>query len=106
MTAYVIGEVEIRHPEKMVGYAERVAQAVALHGGRYLARGVKPDVLEGGPAHKILMIEYPDVEAAHAWYRSSEYAEAHAIRRGNSDLRLMIVDGAIATRPRPDPALD
>ncbi|MGI4880191.1 MAG: DUF1330 domain-containing protein [Janthinobacterium lividum] len=101
MTAYVIGEVEIRQPEQMVGYAEKVAQAVAQYGGRYLARGTKPEVLEGGPAHKILMIEFPNVEAAHAWYGSPEYAEAHAIRRGHSDLRLIIVDGVNALKPQP-----
>ncbi len=101
MTAYVIGEVEIRHPENMVGYADKVAQAVAKFGGRYLARGAKPQVLEGGPAHKILMIEFPDAEAAQAWYGSAEYAEAHAIRKGNSDLRLIIVDGIVASTPRP-----
>jgi uncharacterized protein (DUF1330 family) len=100
MTAYVIGEVEIRYPEKMVGYADKVAQAVARYGGRYLARGAKPDILEGGPAHKILMIEFPDIEAARAWYGSPEYREAHEMRRGHSDLRLMIVDGVIATKPK------
>jgi uncharacterized protein (DUF1330 family) len=94
MVAYVIGEVEIRKPEAMKGYAEMVAAAVRKHGGRYLARGVKPEVLEGGPAHKILIIEFESAEAARRWYNSAEYAAAHAIRRGSSDLRLVIVDGA------------
>jgi len=93
MVAYVIGEVEIRKPEAMKGYGEMVAAAVRKYGGRYLARGVKPEVLEGGPAHKILIIEFDSVEAARRWYNSAEYAAAHAVRRGSSDLRLVIVDG-------------
>ncbi len=92
MVAYVIGEVEIRKPEAMKGYGDMVAAAVRKYGG--LARGVKPEVLEGGPAHKFLIIEFASVEAARRWYGSAEYAAAHEIRRGSSDLRLVIVDGA------------
>lgn len=99
MAAYVIGEVEIKSPEAMKGYGSMVAAAVIQHGGRYLARGVKPEVLEGGPAHKILIIEFDSVEAARNWYNSPEYGAAHAVRRGNSDLRLIIVDGAGAPVP-------
>ena len=101
MVAYVIGEVEIRKPEEMKGYGEMVAAAVRKYGGRYLARGVKPEVLEGGPAHKILIIEFASVDAARRWYNSQEYAAAHEIRRGSSDLRLVIVDGTGAPPAEP-----
>jgi uncharacterized protein (DUF1330 family) len=100
MVAYVIGEVEIKNADAMKEYGRAVAAAVAQYGGHYLARGVKPEVLEGGPAHKILMIEFESVEAARLWYASPEYASAHALRRGHSDLRLMIIDG-IVTNPLP-----
>jgi uncharacterized protein (DUF1330 family) len=95
MVAYVIGEVEIKNRDAMKDYGRTVAAAVTKYGGRYLARGVKPEVLEGGPAHNILMIEFESVEAARRWYTSPEYAAAHAMRRGHSDLRLIIVDGAV-----------
>ena len=97
MTAYVIGEVEIKRPDEMKEYGRMVAAAVAQYGGRYLARGVKPEVLEGGPAHKILIIEFDSVDAAKRWYASPEYAAAHDVRRGKSDLRLIVVDGAMKT---------
>jgi uncharacterized protein (DUF1330 family) len=91
MAAYVIGEAEVLHPEKMSGYGQLVAKAIAAYGGKYLARGAKPLVLEGGPAHNILIIEFPDVETAHRWYGSPEYAEAKQLREGNTNLRLLIV---------------
>jgi len=69
MAAYVIGEVKILKPSEMGEYGRMVAEAVAAHGGRYLARGAEPVVLEGGPAHNVLLIEFPDKEAALAWYR-------------------------------------
>jgi uncharacterized protein (DUF1330 family) len=89
--AYVIGEAEVIRPERMTGYGVLVAESIAAYGGRYLARGVKPLVLEGGPAHNVLIIEFPDLETAQRWYASEAYAAAKKVRAGNTNLRLMIV---------------
>jgi uncharacterized protein (DUF1330 family) len=90
--AYVIGEVEIVKPEAMKAYGPLIARAVEKFRGRYLARGAKPYVLEGGPAHNILIIEFADAETARNWYDSPEYAAAKAVREGHSNLRLVIVE--------------
>lgn len=95
MSAYVIGEVEIIHPDRMKGYGPKVAASIEKFGGRYLARGSKPEVLEGGPAHNILIIEFPDAQRARDWFASPEYAEAKAIRLGSTNLRLILVDSII-----------
>ena len=95
MPAYVIGEVEIVHPEKLKGYGPAVAASIEKFGGHYLARGSKPDVLEGGPAHNVLIIEFPSADIARAWYASPEYQAAKAIRAGATNLRLMIVDSFV-----------
>ena len=92
MPAYVIGEAEILNPEKMKPYGPLIARSVEAYGGRYLARGAKPHVLEGGPAHNVLIIEFADRDAAQRWYDSPEYAAAKAVRAGNTNLRLMIVE--------------
>lgn len=95
MTAYVIGEVQITNPEGMKGYGPMVAAAVKQYGGRYLARGATPKVLEGGPAHNILIIEFDDATAAERWFASPEYAAAKAIRQGSSNLRLILVEDTV-----------
>ena len=95
MPAYVIGEVEIVHPEKLQGYGPAGAVSIEKFGGRYLARGSKPEVLEGGPAHNVLIIEFPSADVARAWYASPEYQAAKAIRAGATNLRLMIVDSFV-----------
>jgi uncharacterized protein (DUF1330 family) len=92
LTAYVIGEADIIHPEAMKGYGAMVVASVKKHGGRYLARGARPEVLEGGPAHNILIIEFESAEAAWRWYASPEYQAAKAVRQGNSNLRLLLVE--------------
>ena len=95
MVAYVVGEVQITDPEAMKGYGPMVAAAVKKYGGRYLARGARPDVLEGGPAHNILIIEFESVEAARRWYASPDYAAAKALRQGASNLRLLLIDSFV-----------
>ncbi|MDT2021760.1 DUF1330 domain-containing protein [Methylocella sp. CPCC 101449] len=95
MSAFVIGEVEIVRPEGMKGYGPMVAASIEKFGGRYLARGSKPEVLEGGPAHNILIIEFPDMDSARRWYASSDYAAAKTIRLGSSNLRLILVDSFV-----------
>jgi uncharacterized protein (DUF1330 family) len=92
MPAYVIGEVEITKPEAMKAYGPLIARSVEKFGGKYLARGSKPHVLEGGPAHNMLIIEFASVEQARRWYDSPEYAAAKAVRAGASNLRLVVVE--------------
>lgn len=93
MTSYVIGEVKILDRAAMQGYGEMIAATVKQYGGRYLARGSEPTVLEGGPAHNILLIEFDTAEAAERWYNSAEYAVAKKLREGHSNLRLILIDG-------------
>jgi uncharacterized protein (DUF1330 family) len=92
LTAYVIGEAEITNPEAMKAYGPLVVAAVKKYGGKYLARGARPEVLEGGPAHNILIIEFENADAARRWYASAEYQAAKAVRQGNSNLRLLLVE--------------
>jgi uncharacterized protein (DUF1330 family) len=93
MTAYVIGEVEVTKPTELGDYGKMVAAAVEKFGGRYLARGAASHVLEGGPAHKFLLIEFESVETAQRWYASPEYQAAKAVRQGKSNLRLLVIEG-------------
>ena len=95
MPAYVIGEAEITNPEAMKAYGPMIMAAVRQYGGKYLARGARPVVLEGASAHNILIIEFENAEAARRWYASPEYQAAKAVRQGNSNLRLLLVEDFI-----------
>ena len=92
MPAYIIGEAHVFNPEAMKPYGPMIVASVKKYGGRYLARGARPEVLEGGPAHNILIIEFESADAARRWYASPEYQAAKAVRQGNSNLRLVLVE--------------
>jgi uncharacterized protein (DUF1330 family) len=58
-------------------------------------RGGKVDLLEGKPQpERIVVIEFPDVDTAHRWYRSDEYQKALKIRQAASRGRVFLVEGA------------
>jgi uncharacterized protein (DUF1330 family) len=94
LAAYVISEVEERDAVLFEQYRSLAPASIAQYGGRYLVRGGKTEVVEGGPPPKtIVIIEFPTMERAHEWYRSNEYGEALAIRQYALERRLMFVEG-------------
>lgn len=95
MPAYIIAEIQVTDPTAYEGYRPLAAASIARFGGRYVVRGGKLDLLEGEPEPgRIVVIEFPDAEAAHRWYRSEEYQKALRIRQSASRGRVFLVEGA------------
>ncbi|MBV9544136.1 MAG: DUF1330 domain-containing protein [Chloroflexi bacterium] len=79
-----------------------LAQAsIAQYGGRYLVRGALPEAVEGALSaeQRLIVVEFPTLEAAREWYGSREYAAALKIRQHALERRLLLVDGLPAARP-------
>jgi uncharacterized protein (DUF1330 family) len=96
MSAYVIVNVDTKHPEEYERYKEMAQKTVAEYGGRYLARGGRMQLLEGSwKPTRIVILEFPSYEKAHAWWHSGEYAFAKALRQRLSTTDLLIVDGYV-----------
>lgn len=94
MSAYIISDVTIREREAFEAYRTRAAASIAAHGGRYLVRGGDVETMEGnwqpGP---LIVVEFPDIEAARRWYRSDEYAAALEVRDAALSRNLILVEG-------------
>jgi uncharacterized protein (DUF1330 family) len=95
MPAYVIASVtEARDQEKLVEYRERNTGVVAAHGGRFVARGGPHEILEGDYSPvRVVIIEFPDMDAARGWYQSDDYAPLRELRRSASDTDILVVEG-------------
>jgi uncharacterized protein (DUF1330 family) len=52
------------------------------------------ETLEGAPIDGCVIIEFPTVEAAKAWYESPAYVEARKHRFLGADYRVFITQGA------------
>jgi uncharacterized protein (DUF1330 family) len=94
MSAYVVVEVEVLDPERYETYKQLAPPSIAQYGGRYVARGGEVATLEGTWSPKRLVIlEFPSVEQAKAWWSSAEYAEAKALRQATARTQMIVVAG-------------
>jgi uncharacterized protein (DUF1330 family) len=95
MPAYLFAEIDIRDPEGYEAYRVGARAATERYGGRVIARTGEAQVLEGaGPGVHAVIIEFPDLDALHAWYDSPEYAEPKAIRERTTVSRVVALPGA------------
>jgi uncharacterized protein (DUF1330 family) len=94
MAAYVLAEVEIKNPDGYKEYTKVVPGTIAQYGGKFLHRGGNAEVLEGDwPQRRRVLIEFPSVQAAKAWWNSPEYEKPKLMRRANSEGRLILLEG-------------
>lgn len=94
MAAYVIANVEITDPEAYEEYRRAVPETIERYGGRFLVRGGASEVLEGDwQPKRIVVLEFPDADAARRWYSSDEYRPLIEIRRRASRGSLVLVEG-------------
>ena len=93
---YVIVQVaEIHDPQAYASYRPLAGKTVADHCGTFLVRGGTAERLEGeGECGRNVVLEFPSLSAAKAWYHSPEYQEALKIRLAASTGSLIIVEGA------------
>jgi uncharacterized protein (DUF1330 family) len=94
VTAFLISDVTVKDADAFQTYRTRAATSIAQHGGKYLARGGRVESLEGAWSPRaIIIVEFPSLEQARAWYGSPEYAFALEVRDEALSRSLILVDG-------------
>lgn len=94
MPAYVMANVEVTDPVRYEDYKRMVPATIAKYGGRFIVRGGHVEALEGDwRPNRLVLLEFPSVERARAWWHSPEYAEARALRQATSTGTLLILEG-------------
>jgi uncharacterized protein (DUF1330 family) len=98
MPAYLIAEHVITDAAKFDEYRSKVGPLIARFGGRYLTKPGSHRLPEGGHwrPERVVIIEFPDMQAIESWYASAEYQPLIALRKAcTSELDMLItVDGA------------
>ena len=94
MAAYVVVDIEVLEPVEYEEYKVLAAPTVAAYGGRYVARGGTVEVLEGDwIPNRLVVLEFPTVAQAQAWWASPEYGPAKAIRQRTASTNMVLVAG-------------
>lgn len=92
MGALWIAHVTVTDEVEYAKYAAIATEAIAEHGGVFLARGGRYVQLEGTERPRNVVARFPSVEAAVACYNSPRYQEALAHARAASERDLMVVE--------------
>jgi len=94
MAAYILAEIEIVNAEGYKEYTKVVPGTIAQYGGKFLHRGGTVEALEGEwPQRRRVILEFPSMQAAKAWWDSPEYEKPKAMRQAHSKGRLLLLDG-------------
>ena len=93
MPAYWIAHVNVTDEEAYRRYAKIATEAIAAHGGEFLARGGRYRQFEGQDRARHVVVRFASVEAAEACYMSENYQAAVAIAKDASERDLVIVEG-------------
>ena len=94
MAAYIIVNVEVTDTTRYADYIRVVGDSLVPYEGRFLVRGGKAEKLEGSLEPKrVVVLEFPSLERAKAWWACAEYAAARAVRANAARVRMVAVEG-------------
>ena len=90
---YAIAEVEITDPAAFQEYAAKVGPTLAPYNARLLVRGPARAKEGPVPVGTIVVLEFPSLAEAEAWYHSPAYKEVLPLRQRAANSRVFIVEG-------------
>ena len=97
MPAYMIVTASISDRERFIeGYGKAAGALVEKFGGKYILRGPGAELLEGnfGDGASMVISQWPDKAAVHAFWNSPEYQEVKKLREDISDCQVLLIEAA------------
>ncbi len=93
MPAYAVAHLHnVDVNAEIIEYLERIDSTLAPFGGRFIVHGGRQLVVEGPANGNVIVIEFPDYQAAEGWYQSPEYLEILPLRTNNATSIVMLAD--------------
>ena len=93
-SAYIIANVDVTDPQQYEEYKKFSTKAFQAHGVEVCARGGQVEVLEGDwQPKRVVILKFPGMEKARAFYDSTEYEAAKKARQGAAVMRMVVVEG-------------
>lgn len=92
MPAYWIAHVDVTDEALYGEYAKIATEAIAAHGGEFLARAGRYKQLEGNDRARNVVAVFPTFDDAIACYESERYQEAVGFAKRSSTRDLVVVE--------------
>ncbi|MEU6313393.1 DUF1330 domain-containing protein [Streptomyces sp. NPDC047014] len=97
MTAYAIAHLRpAAMNEDILGYIETIQSTMDPHEGRFLVHGQEAEVLEGPFPGTVVVIAFPDMARARAWYTSDAYQAILPLRTRHIPGEAILIEGVPA----------
>ncbi|GAB2604020.1 DUF1330 domain-containing protein [Pseudactinotalea suaedae] len=94
MTAYAIAHLQESPPHRdVVEYIERIPGTFEPFGGQFLVHVTQHEVKEGSWPGHVVLIGFPDIDRARAWWDSPEYRQIAPLRSRHIPGDIILVDG-------------
>lgn len=94
MKAFIIVDVTIIDHALYESYKKLTPASLQPFDGKFLVRGGVTETLEGNwVPGRFVILEFPSVEKARAWYTSEEYESAKAIRQRSAHTQMILAEG-------------
>lgn len=94
MSVYIIAQLKFTERTRYDRYQSRFMGVFTKFKGRLLVADERPVVLEGEwPRDKVVIMEFPDAEAAREFQESPEYREIAVDRNAGADAVVLTVRG-------------
>jgi uncharacterized protein (DUF1330 family) len=94
MSAYFIVQATITDEPRYQKYREAVVPFIARFGGKLVAGRAKVEVFEGEhDTRPVVMFEFPNMEAIHAFWDSPDYVPIKKIREGAATINVWAFSG-------------
>ena len=94
MSCYIVGRIAIHDPERYGRYAAAFMPVLKQYGGRLLVSEERPEAMEGDwDGRKLVVLAFPDRDAAVRWAASPEYREIAQDRLAGSDAIVLMAEG-------------
>ena len=93
-SAYILANVDVKDPAAYEEYKRLSTIAMKAHGAEVCVRGGKTEVLEGDwTPNRAVLLKFPSMEKAKAFYDSTEYQTARKAREGIAVMRMVLIEG-------------
>ena len=94
MTAYAVANLRnVRMGPAIVAYLHAIDATLAPFHGRFIIHGGEKTVLEGQWRGDLIVIAFPEREAAEQWYASKAYGDIQHLRADNSQGDIILING-------------
>lgn len=94
MPAYVVVDITVNDAQTYERYKLLAPPSIAAFQGRYIVRGGRTEILEGDwQPSRLVILEFPTVDAAKAWWNSEEYSAAKSLRQACADTEMLLIEG-------------